>query len=335
MASAAEAHGLTEVASLLNGPFERWYDQDGTPHVDVAVSWVPEEGGTLVLDFQQSCAPSRSDPTKAKAPYVVPIRLGLFDESSGTELQVALQRASTDVGTTLLLHGNVAVISRDNEQLRLKNVPATAMPSLLREFSAPITMNVDVSGKLQDGDASPSATVQARLRDPDPLSRFDVVEGVALSTLRGIYDGQGTNAGDGDYFGIFEEILEDETLDLSLRTQLLTLPAFSTFVSQNLKLNVCPRTACDAYTTLKTALAEQFRPRLLQLYDTHSALDGSTLRIPYSFEPTQVSRRRFANFCLRSLAHLPLTDATGRAEVRVVAVCRFLCVCISFPCPVR
>jgi hypothetical protein len=236
MAKAAENDGNEAAARLLLSSFGRWYDQHGTPRVEARLEWVPDEGGTAVLHFRQSAPQSMVVPSKPPQPFVIPIRMGFFDESTGlhitypvegtptsgsvaspsscatTGTTTALQRAASDDGSVLLLHGDTAVLEFEAATLRLRGVPRTAVPSLLRGLSAPVHLHVDlqswpVAGTLEDcrtvGVTSSQQQQHLRLqqrRDPkmrvlaarmvsdaDAVSRYDAAQQLGLELLRQVY----------------------------------------------------------------------------------------------------------------------------------------------------
>ena len=360
MAEAAANAGRDDVSTLLRTSFERWYSQDGTPEVEVTVDWNEDEDGTAILRFSQSCAPSVNQPDPKK-PFVIPVRLGFFDSTTGRTTGVdattgSLMLAASDPGEVLMLHGNLAVLSAASGELRLKGIPRCAAPSLLRDFSAPVKLSTmleydplgvadigagekaeEIPPPVLDAATTPELPEDLKSRrarwllgtrmaaDPDPVSRYDSAQQLALRLLRDTYH-QSTGAsefieGDGLYFDVFEKLLGDASVNPALRAQILSMPTFSTFVSHELQQNVSPLQACNAMSLFGASLAERFSDQLLKGYHDHASLGNEALKegkgpIPYKFSTDEVSRRRYANFCLHTLAHIAHSPTSANEDLR-------------------
>src|SRR5690606_8449040 len=71
---------MAEAGGIDLGQFQRWYEQAGTPVLEVAESF---SGGALELTVTQRCPPTPGQPEKA--PFHIPVLLGLLGED-GAEL---------------------------------------------------------------------------------------------------------------------------------------------------------------------------------------------------------------------------------------------------------
>ena len=103
------------------GQFMRWYNQPGTPHVAVDGHY-DAESRTYTLTCTQSNRRASDD-----QPYLIPIRVALFSEAgdllSGSERPVHLPATS--------------------QSFVFNDVAAEPVPSLLRDFSAPVYLDFD------------------------------------------------------------------------------------------------------------------------------------------------------------------------------------------------
>ena len=125
--------------------FRRWYHQAGTPQLDVERQWDAERG-ELMLQLRQStpATPGQSE----KQPLVLP-------------LSMALISAQGRIGEAQLV-----VMDDEEHCITLQGEPGPNPPalSLLRGFSAPVTLNMQV----------PLAeSLQLLAADDDPFSRWD------------------------------------------------------------------------------------------------------------------------------------------------------------------
>ncbi|MBB5516244.1 aminopeptidase N [Rubricella aquisinus] len=165
--------------------FALWYAQAGTPRVDVAEAW---EDGRYTLTFTQTVpdTPGQTD----KKPVPIPMAYGLLDKT-GAEVAQGLH-----------------VLTQPQESLSF-DLAERPVPSLLRGFSAPVTLARDVS-------AAEQAFLLAH--DSDPFNRWEAGRAMMLEALTSDRDNAALGAG-------LQAVLTDETLDPAFRALTLTLPS--------------------------------------------------------------------------------------------------------------
>ena len=318
-AAGADAQGGTatpSVAELLGGQFERWYEQDGTPTVEIDVVHTQEgklvgygygwdhpdgeEWGTLRLTLTQSTPPSASQPTKE--PFVVPIKFALLHPRTGARIE--LKRAGDDDGSTAVLHGDTLLLTEQTQTLALARVPIGAKISALRGFSAPVKLVV--SPQPRDDLAFLMA------HDDDPFNRNDAAQRLAGSVVVDLAEqlaGAGTAAAasaddglDAGFVDAFRQLLNDQTADPALRAASLVLPVYQELQTSFAEID--PDAICDARRSVKQRLAATLRADLLaQLERSRAACSGE-----YEFAPAQMGHRRLAAVCLDYLVSVDPTD---------------------------
>ncbi|MDD3370464.1 MAG: aminopeptidase N, partial [Alphaproteobacteria bacterium] len=101
--------------------FLLWYKQAGTPVLDVTGDY-DDKKKTFTLKIRQSCKPTPGQPTKK--PLHIPFAVGLLDHN-GKDL----------IGTRVLS------LKKAVETFTFKNIKSRPVPSLLREFSAPVRLS--------------------------------------------------------------------------------------------------------------------------------------------------------------------------------------------------
>ena len=111
--------------------FRRWYSQAGTPAVHVTDSF-DASTGDYSLTFRQSRPPVPGQPTCE--PFHIPVAMGLLD-SEGRALPVTPEGATT----------RVLDIKEPEQTLVFSGLSAKPLPSLLRDFSAPVRLEYDYS----------------------------------------------------------------------------------------------------------------------------------------------------------------------------------------------
>ncbi|HEY4037975.1 MAG TPA: aminopeptidase N [Burkholderiaceae bacterium] len=150
--------------------FMRWYEQAGTPRVAISPLY-DDQARSLELTFVQSCpaTPGQAD----KEPFVIPLAIGLL-ALNGAQLPLKSDPAATGGEATRLLE-----LTEPVQTVRLFDVPPGAVPSLLRDFSAPVIIDYPYSDT--------ELTVLAR-HDPDPCTRWDAVQRLLLGDLASAAD---------------------------------------------------------------------------------------------------------------------------------------------------
>ncbi len=126
--------------------FERWYHQAGTPQVSVKRHW-DSQAGTLTLEVRQFTPPTPGQPTKK--PLVIPMAFAVI----GTDGRIGEEK--------------LVVLDRDEQSVSVKDLPRQANPpalSIFRRFSAPVTLDMDVSV---------DESLQLLAVDDDPVARWE------------------------------------------------------------------------------------------------------------------------------------------------------------------
>ena len=106
-------------------PFMAWYRQAGTPRV-AARGEYDAAARRYVLTLSQSCAPTPGQ--AAKEPYLIPVAVGL----------VGPDGRDVDLGGT---GTRVLQLTAPEQTFVFENIPAAPVPSLLRNFSAPVILD--------------------------------------------------------------------------------------------------------------------------------------------------------------------------------------------------
>jgi aminopeptidase N len=172
--------------------FKRWYAQAGTPRLTVTDDF---KNGTYSLHIAQQTpdTPGQTD----KLPLHIPVAVGLLD-NTGAEV----------VPTTLL------ELTEAQQTFTFDGLASKPVPSILRDFSAPVIIERDVT-----------QAEQAFLltHDTDPFNRWDAGRSLARAVLLDMI----ANGGDLDagYINGLRAALTDSTLDPAMRALLLAMPS--------------------------------------------------------------------------------------------------------------
>jgi aminopeptidase N len=258
--------------------FMRWYGQAGTPRVAVSPLY-DDQGRTLELTFVQSCPPTPGQPDKE--PFLIPLAVGLLGPD-GAQLQVKTDPVAGAASATRLLE-----LSEPVHTFRFFDVPAGTVPSLLRDFSAPVI----VEYPYHDGELA----VLAR-HDADPCNRWDALQRLLLGQLSEAADaielGSSVNLGSA-LLSLVRETLLDPALAPAFRELALRPPAESLLAET--RSIVIPEAVRGARLELQRLVGRELHPDWAATYASMQT-EG-----PYRPDPVPSGRRALKNLALEYL----------------------------------
>ena len=252
---------------------ETWYEQAGTPELSVSGKW-DEKARKYVLSVSQSCAPTPGQP--AKRPFHIPFDVALLDSETGKPLARQLLQ-----------------VTKEREDFTFE-APTRPVPSLLRNFSAPVKLKYDYS----------KADLLFLLgKDSDPFARWEAGQTLALATMKeliGLHAAGKPLVVDGEYLEILGRLATDVTIDAAFRAQVLELPEEGYVGMQQETIMVDSVYAAREF--LLDQIATHNEKRFLELYK------GLATEEPYRFDSRQVAKRALKKRALHYLTR------TGRKE---------------------
>ena len=263
------------------GFFGRWYSQSGTPEV-LARGEYDEEQQTYTLKLAQHTPPTHDQPEKQA--LLIPFAMGLLD-SDGKEIALRLKGEDQSSGTSRVL-----MLDRAEKSFVFTQVGSHPVPSLLRDFSAPVKLNYDYS----------AADLALLMRhDPNTFVRWEAAQRLAersiLENTRKHSAGTEMHLHD-ELANAFQALLEDSETDPALLAEALHLPAEDYLGEQMEIVDVDGIHAARQFT--RKALAT----RLQDLFESvYQRLDAGE---PYNNQAESVARRSLRNTCLSFLAEL-------------------------------
>lgn len=272
--------------------FALWYEQAGTPNLSVSYDYDAAEK-TFTIEFEQSlkATPGQS----RKKPMHMPIEFGLIGPD-GREI-VPLSADGME------LTGNVIHLRQRNETVRFTGVHERPVPSLLRGFSAPVTL----ASELPRDDLMFLA-----LHDGDPVGRWQALTKlVTLRLIAGVKQARGGKRPviDADIVRLVGEIVADETLDAAFRALCLTLPGESD-IAREIGSNIDPDAVLASRDALVKAIAEAHAGSFAALYDA-MVNTGE-----FSPDAASAGRRALRNSLLDYLSVAEADPARAAAQYR-------------------
>jgi len=116
--------------------FKLWYSQAGTPEVVSSLSY-DKTKRQAELKLEQMVPPTPGE--SKKKPLHIPIRIGLIG-ANGQEITLKDETGET-------VDDGVLHLTRRTQTFRFSEVPSPPVPSLLRGFSAPVNLTVNLSDR--------------------------------------------------------------------------------------------------------------------------------------------------------------------------------------------
>ena len=273
--SIADVNPVSPLNSQLEA-FKRWYSQSGTPKV--TARGVAADGAYVLTLAQDFSAPQGVVAPAERQPFVIPVRFALFTRD-GRPVPLQLEG---DVATGTAPSERVLVLSEASATFRFTDVPADVVPSVLRDFSAPVI--------LDDGLADADRLVLLA-HDTDPVNRWEAGQRLALSQLVAAITGDGTLALNDAFVAAMRSVLRDPVLDPAFKELVLTPPS-EAYVSEQLTVPVDPQRVHAVCQAMQDELAARLADDWAATWDANQVVEG------YSPDGAQSARRALANLAL-------------------------------------
>ena len=279
--------------------FRLWHSQAGRPRVSARGAY---DAATrrYELTLTQSSPPTPGQPEKA--PFHIPVAMGLISQA-GAELSF---RAS---GATDATTSDVAELTATVQTFVFEDVAEAPIPSLLRAFSAPVSLETVAS------DADLAVLMRA---DPDPFARWDASQTLAIRIVRTLAAertaGRPMTPPEPFLEGV-EALLKDEAEDHLLGGFILSLPDEPALSEGLARIDLDGHMAARGF--LRRQIARRFEGLLLARY--HALAET----LPYAPDIAGIGRRRLKNAILDlltalekpAIAELCLAQLTGAGNM--------------------
>ena len=279
LAAMADANGADLEA------FKPWYSQAGTPVVDVKTAY-DADAKTFTMTVSQTIPDTPGQ--KDKKPVLIPIAVGLLG-MDGVDMELTLEGEDPAVAgeTTKTLR-----LSTAEESYVFTGVEEKPVPSILRNFSAPVRLNTDLT---QDD------LIFLMANDSDAFNRWEAGQTLTRALLLGLIK----DAAEGKDLVMDPAITEAmraivggamaDGADKAFIARAMVIPSESEL--SELVSPADPDVIHAARKFVVTEIARELRPEL------EAALAANTAAA-YSNEPEARAARTLKNTCLAMLSYL-------------------------------
>lgn len=263
--------------------FRLWYEQAGTPKVTAKGSYDPAKK-QYTLELTQDVPPTPGQPNKK--PMHIPVAVGLVNDN-GDDMDLG-------GGTTTKIFN----LQKDKQSFVFENIASKPVPSILRNFSAPVKLETD----LTDSDLA-----FLMVHDSDGFNRWEAGQQYFLRTLSRMI-GRKSEA-PADFLKTYGEMLDrtlDPRSDKALMARAISLPDIPIIaLHQDV---VDPQAIYEARETLLNAIVDNFSGKLNEIYKANRT--GSE----FSITPEAMGKRVLQNTAMLILSNKLTAEDTARAK---------------------
>ncbi len=254
--------------------FRRWYSQSGTPLLTVRDEY-DAETQQYRLHVSQKTAPTADQPEKL--PLHIPLDIELYDSEGNV---IALQKGGLPVN-------NVLNVTEAEQTFVFDGVAHKPVPSLLREFSAPVKLDYPYS------DQQLTFLMQHARNE---FARWDAAQSLLATYIKlnvARHQQKQPLSLPLHVADAFRAVLLDEKLDPALAAQILTLPSENEIAE--LFATIDPEAIAAVHEAIVRCLARELADEWLAVYHANKT-DG------YRVEHGEIAKRALRNVCLGYLA---------------------------------
>ncbi|UXN60753.1 aminopeptidase N [Phyllobacterium zundukense] len=228
--------------------FALWYDQAGTPNLAITYDY-DQATKTFEIEIEQSLKPTPGQ--TSKKPMHIPVQFALLG-AKGRELKPRSAKGG-------LVKDDVIHLRKRKERFSFSGIPERPVPSLLRGFSAPVTLTSELTRTdlaflaRNDGDEVTRWQALTQLLNAKLTSNAKRVRGGKPATI------------ENSSIKLLGEIAFNVTLDEAFRALCLSIPSESD-IARELGANIDPDAILGSRDALISAVAEAHAGKFAQAY---------------------------------------------------------------------
>lgn len=292
-------HSMEEVSARNLKRFRYWYTQAGTPKLTVTDRHDPESM-SYQITFTQTCPPTPE--STHKEPFHIPVLFSLLGH--GGPFNLAMEGELVDLNSGPVTE-RLLEIHKTTETFVFQNIPEKPIPSLLRNFSAPVRIDYDY--KKED-------LVFLMTHETDGFNRWDACQKLSLQVLQEMiaqYQAGHPLFVDPEFLGAYQKLFDSylarkADIDRSMFAHLLILPS-ENYLAEEMAI-IDPDAIHQARQFLRRSIANTFSKQLMEIYQqsvdlgiyrvTHDAISQRLLKNTALSYLMQTESREAAKICL-------------------------------------
>ena len=269
-----------DVSKIDLSQFKLWYSQAGTPKLTVTDNY-DAQSQKYTLIVAQSCPETRG---QKKSPFHIPIKIGLIGKKSGKNITFNYEGSENKEV--------IAQLMERRQEFIFENVAEQPVPSLLRDFSAPVKLDYSYSDEdmllLYENDTNEFNRWdfgQKFLQKYIIKFTNDLIANKKLTMPPKLEEAM-------------RKLLLDKNLDKEFIARSLLLP--NQKIIQQEMAEIYPEEIFKARKFLITQIATTLKKEILQ---TYQELDKELGKTKYSISNKDLGSRLLRNICLQYLAY--------------------------------
>ncbi len=261
--------------------FKRWYSQAGTPVVKATSSY-DSASQKYSLTLSQSCPATAGQPHKE--PFVIPVSVGLISAEG-------LQHKDTQL----------CVLTQSEQTFEFEGITSDPVPSLFRNFSAPVILSNDLS---------PKQLLTLLAHDTDPFNQWDAAQRLCVDTALSAIQAHDLprQIVSHDLIEGLRSVLRSDHLDAAFKEVVLTLPSESYLAEQLNELD--PVKVHSVREKMREEIA------LALFADWEWAYHSNRQTGAYSPDPLSSGKRALSGLALSQLCLAVSLDTNGSTAQR-------------------
>jgi aminopeptidase N len=271
---------MEEVSGRDFSQFRRWYTQAGTPVISARGEW-DAHARSFTLHVTQSC-PATPESSE-KLPFHIPFAVGLPGEAGAMRLTLSGHDNSESEDNTHL----VLELTDSNHTFVFENLPEKPVPSLLRNFSAPVKLQYPYSR---------DELMFLMSHDTDGFNRWEASQQLGVQVLQDLIATEVAGKAlhmDNRLIAAYRVLLQDIALDPAMVALMLELPT-EQYLSEEAK-TIHAQAIHTARLFARRTLARELKKELQALYQRYNT------RKAYSVEARDIAERSLKNTALSYL----------------------------------
>ncbi|KAL8437621.1 hypothetical protein ACSSS7_000827 [Eimeria intestinalis] len=268
-------HDMEDANEVDLSQFSLWYSQAGTPRLEVVHTKFHRQAQLFEISLTQHTPPTPGQPDKRAV--VIPIKIGLLGKTNKADLLNP---------PTMVLH-----MTKATQTFKLQNVKQDCVPSILRDFSAPVHLIYP--------EQSTEDLAFLMAYDTDPVNRWQASQTLAKriilhrAKIAGNSDHPVFPKLPSEYVFSLREILRHDKLDNALKAQTLLLPEWDVLARDLKPIN--PDALHAALRSVAYDVGEEVKTELIRLYKKLTLPEGES---NLELTPEAIAKRKLRNTLL-------------------------------------